>query len=275
MRFGAKSYQFILTYDIDIAYSFLEKGAMRSQGALLKALITGDKDFIETRKKVLTGKMPDPYDTFDYQFYLNNKYQVYPIYFFHLGDYGTNDKSIPWTSERLQNLIRDINNRYLTGLHPSFASNSKFKLLGLEIDRLNAITGKPTIRSRQHYIMLKFPDTYNILTSIGINDDYSMGYHNILGFRAGICTPFHFYDINREEQTSLRIHPFCAMDSTLHHQLNLTSETALEEVKQYVDEVRKVNGTFTFIAHNNLIGAQSEFAGWSNQFEELIKYAKE
>jgi hypothetical protein len=55
----------------------------------------------------------------------------------------------------------------------------------------------------------------------------------------------------------------------------LTSETALEEVKQYVDEVRKVNGTFTFIAHNNLIGAQSEFAGWSNQFEELIKYAKE
>ncbi|GDX47749.1 MAG: polysaccharide deacetylase family protein [Bacteroidetes bacterium] len=275
MRFGARSYQFILTYDIDIAYSFLEKGAMRSQGALLKALITGDKDFIETRKKVLTGKMPDPYDTFDYQFYLNNKYQVYPIYFFHLGDYGTNDKSIPWTSERLQNLIRDINNRYLTGLHPSFASNSKFKLLGLEIDRLNAITGKPTIRSRQHYIMLKFPDTYNILTSIGINDDYSMGYHNILGFRAGICTPFHFYDINREEQTSLRIHPFCAMDSTLHHQLNLTSETALEEVKQYVDEVRKVNGTFTFIAHNNLIGAQSEFAGWSTQFEELIKYAKE
>jgi hypothetical protein len=275
IRFGAKSYQFILTYDIDIAFSILEKGTLRSQGALLKAMITGDKAYIDMRKKVLSGKIPDPYDTFGYQFQLNEKYQVYPIYFFHLGDYGTYDKSIPWTSERLQNIIREINNRYLIGLHPSYSSNSKYKLLGLEIDRLNAITGKPTIRSRQHYIMLKFPDTYRILTDIGIREDYSMGYQNILGFRAGICSSFYFYDINREEQTSLRIHPFCAMDSTLHHQLSLSADSALEEVKQYVDEVRKVNGTFIFVAHNNLIGPQSEFKGWSARFEELIQYAKE
>lgn len=275
LRFGAKSYQFILTYDVDIAFSILEKGTLRSQGALIKALLTRDKNFIELRKKVLAGQVPDPYDTFEYQFSLNDKYQVYPIYFFHLGDYGTYDKSIPWTSERLQNLIRDINSRYLIGLHPSYASNTKYKLLGLEIDRLNAIVGKPTIRSRQHYIMLKFPDTYRLLADVGIREDYSMGYHNMPGFRAGICSPFLFYDIQREEQTALRIFPFCAMDSTLHHQMALSADSALEEVKQYVDEVRKVNGTFIFVAHNNLIGPNSEFVGWQSRFEELIKYAKE
>ncbi len=275
LRFGAKNYQFVLTYDIDIAYSILEKGTIRTKGAYLKALIKGDKEFMDMHKKVLAGKMQDPYDTFEYQFQLNNKHQVYPIYFFHLGDYGMYDKSIPWTSDRLQNLIREIHGRYLIGLHPSFASNAKPKLLGLEIDRLNAITGKPTIRSRQHYIMLKFPDTYRTLAEIGVREDYSMGYQSILGFRAGICSPYNFYDIEREESTALRVYPFCAMDSTLHHQLNLSADTALDEVKQYVDEVRKVNGMFIFIAHNNLIDTHSEFKGWQSRFEELIQYAKE
>ena len=102
-----------------------------------------------------------------------------------------------------------------------------------------------------------------------------MGYPNLLGFRAGICSPFYFYDLEREEQTSLRVFPFCAMDSTLHHQLNLKAEEALEEVKAMVDEVRSVNGTFIFVSHNNLVGRNSEFKGWKMQYEELIRYAKD
>ena len=68
---------------------------------------------------------------------------------------------------------------------------------------------------------------------------------------------------------------FCAMDSTMHHQLAITAETALLETKILIDEVRKVNGTFIFVAHNNLIGKDSEFKGFQESFEEIIQYAKE
>ena len=102
-----------------------------------------------------------------------------------------------------------------------------------------------------------------------------MGYPNNLGFRASICSPFQFYDIEREEPTGLKIYPFAAMDATLHHQIELKAEEAFEEVKPYVDEVRKMNGTFIFVAHNNLIAANSPFTDWRSYFEELIKYAKD
>jgi hypothetical protein len=273
--FSAKNYQFILTYDIDIAYSILDKGFVRDKGAMVKAMITGDKDYLKLRKKVLAGLESDPYDTFEEQYRLHEKYGVYPIYFFHVGDYGNVDKSNPWTSPRVQTLIRDISNKYLHGLHPSYASNEKYRLLEMEMDRLNSITGKPTVRSRQHYLKLLFPDTYRNLNQIGIQEDYTMGYQNLLGFRAGICSSFYAYDLEREEQTSLRVMPFCAMDSTLHFELALKAEPALEEVKAYVDEVRKVNGTFIFVAHNNLVGTDSPFKGWKECYDELIRYAKE
>jgi len=273
--FSAKSYQFILTYDIDVAYSILEKGFMRGKGAVVKAVLTGDQDFLKLRKKVLAGLEADPYDTFEEQFRVNEKFGVYPIYFFHVGDYGTVDKSNPWTSPRVQSLIKQISGKYLHGLHPSYASTTKYRTLEMEMDRLNSISGKPTVRSRQHYLVLTFPNTYRQLTEIGIQEDYTMGYHNLLGFRAGICTPFYFYDVEREEQTALRVFPFCAMDSALHHQMGLKAEQALDEVKAVVDEVRRVHGTFIFVAHNNLVGRDSEFKGWRPQFEELIRYAKE
>jgi hypothetical protein len=275
MAFPAKSYQFILTYDIDVAYAIIEKGFIRSKAIYVRALLTGDKSYIKLRDRVLSGSVPDPYDTYEDQFRLNEKYHVYPIYFFHVGDYGTIDKSNPWTSSKYQSLIRQISSKYPYGLHPSYISNSKYKTLELEIDRLNSITGKPTHRSRQHYIILAFPETYRNLSEIGILEDYSMGYPNYLGFRASICSPFQFYDIEREEPTGLKIYPFSCMDSTLHHEIELKADVALEEVKAYSDEVRKVNGTFTFVAHNNLIAASSPFKGWRNSFEELIKYVKD
>jgi hypothetical protein len=273
--FPAKTYHFILTYDIDIAYSFLDKGFMREKGALVKAVLTGDRDYLEMRKKVMAGTENDPYDTYEEQFRLHEKHRVYPIYFFHVGDYGTVDKSNPWTSTRMQTLIKTISGKYLHGLHPSYASNQKYRTLAMEMDRLNSITGKPTVRSRQHYLRLQFPDTYRKLNELGIQEDYTMGYPNLLGFRAGICSPFYFYDVERDEQTSLRVFPFCAMDSTLYHQMGLSAEAAVDEVKVIVDAVRRVQGTFIFVAHNNLIGHASEFKGWRHQYDELIRYAKE
>ncbi|HZF99791.1 MAG TPA: polysaccharide deacetylase family protein [Chitinophagales bacterium] len=273
--FHAKSYQFVLTYDVDIAYSILDKGFLRDTVAVSKALLQGDKNFLKLRKNVLAGLENDPYDTFEEQFRLHEKHRVYPIYFFHVGDHGAVDKSTPWTSPRVQALIKQISSKYLHGLHPSYASNEKYGTLEMEMDRLNSITGKATVRSRQHYLAMKFPETYRRLNEIGIQEDYTMGYQNLLGFRAGICSPFNFYDIERDEQTALRVFPFAAMDSTLHHQMGLKAEAALEEVKTIADEVRRVQGLFVFVAHNNLIGAASPFKGWRHSFDELIRYVKD
>ena len=273
--FPSKEYQFILTYDIDQAYKFSNLNWYRMYGGFLKATIKRDKDFIIQRKKVLSGSEQDPFNTFDFQFRLNNKYRIYPIYFFLMANYGSLDKNNVWNSYGMKQLIKNISDKYLIGIHPGFKSFDKPKNLEMEIARLNAVTGKQIVRSRQHFLRLKFPDTYRNLIEHGIEEDYTMGHPNILGFRAGIASPFYFFDLRRDETTSLRVFPFAAMDSTLHYYMKVTPESALDELKLLVDEVKKIQGTFIFIAHNDLIGKQSLWKGWQPFYEEFIQYAKE
>ncbi|NJO69236.1 MAG: hypothetical protein HC830_08110 [Bacteroidetes bacterium] len=62
-------------------------------------------------------------------------------------------------------------------------------------------------KSRQHFLRLKFPGTYHRLMQEGITDDYSMGFHDKPGFRAGIAMPYPFYDLVNEKETTLTVHP--------------------------------------------------------------------
>ena len=74
------------------------------------------------------------------------------------------------------------------------------QLLKLKFHVLQTILGKEVISSRFHYIRLLMPKSYKDLVSAGISEDYSMGYPDEPGFRAGIARPFFFYDV--EEDTA-------------------------------------------------------------------------
>ena len=94
-----------------------------------------------------------------------------------------------------------------------------------------------------------------------------MGYANRIGFRAGICTPFYFYDLKKEKATSLRIHPFQVMDVTLKDYMGLTPEESKEAIKKLMLEVKKVGGTFTALWHNETLGEDKRWKGFREVFE--------
>ena len=222
---------------------------------------------------MLFGNETDPYDTFNFQFSLHEKFQLKPIYFFLLGDDGKFDKNISWRNDELQKLIKKISEKIEIGIHSSFASNDQSEKVRTEIDRLSRITGKKIIRNRQHFLKLQFPSTYQTLYANGISEDYTMGYSSQIGFRAGIASPYRYYDLEKEEATGLVIYPFAVMDASLHYYLKLTPVEALEKCRQIVDEVKKVNGYLILLAHNDLISDEGPWIGWREKFEELIKYA--
>ena len=273
--FSSKEYQFILTYDIDQAYKFSELPWYRAYGGILKAIFRRDWNYLKERKRILAGEEKDPYDTFEDQYRISTKHRIYPIYFFLMANYSSMDKNNPWNSKQMRTTIKNIADKFLIGIHPSFKSFKNSVRIEAEIARLNSVSGKQIIRSRQHFLRLEFPYTYRNLIEQGIQEDYSLGNPNVIGFRASIASPFYFYDLKRDDTTSLRIFPFAAMDSTLYYYLKVTPESALEELKLITDEIKKVQGTFIFIAHNDLISKKSPWKGWNNCFEEFIEYAKE
>lgn len=273
LSFKTSSYQFQLTYDIDFAFNYRGKGILRNAGGYMKSLMKFDWKEMNSRSKVLFGNDPDPYDTFDYQFSLHERFNVKPIYFFLLGDYTRFDKNISWKNSGLRSLIRKIAEKYEVGIHASFASNDHHGLLKTEMSRLSKITGKNTIRNRQHFLKLTFPATYQNLLANGITEDYTMGLSSQAGFRAGIASPFYWYDLSEEKITSLRIFPFAVMDASLYYYLNIPAEEGLQKSKDIINQTKKVNGTFQFLAHNDLIAERGVWKNWRENFEELLACA--
>jgi hypothetical protein len=102
-----------------------------------------------------------------------------------------------------------------------------------------------------------------------------MGYASQAGFRAGICVPFSFYDLDMEVETPLFIHPFMIMDGTLADYLKLTPDEAFEYICRLTDEVKAVGGTFVSLWHNESLGGQGRWKGWPEVYEKMIQYGLE
>ncbi len=268
-----KPYHFISSIDIDNAYKYQEKGVMRSIGGYLKSIVQLDKHDLIDRTSVLMGKEKDPFDSYDYQLEIQKKYNLKVIYFFLLGDYGVNDKNHPSNNHGFQKLIKHLADYSIAGIHPSFGSNGNSKQVKIEMNRLANITHRDIFNSRQHFSMLKFPDTYFILQELGITDDYSMGYANFNGFRASYCLPFYWYDLDDELETNLKIHSYCLSETTLRYKDKATPTTVAELAKPLIDEVKKYNGELITIFHNDTMGTAQDWIDWRYVYEEIVKLA--
>ena len=272
IQFTPKPFKFIPTYDIDIAWSYLHKGVIRNAGGLIKSIFSGEFMDAKERIAVLINKKNDPFDIYEWLDKLHEKFNLSPIYFFLLsGQNKGYDKNINPGNKFFQQLIKQQSGKYAVGIHPSWQSGNDPKELQKEIELIKNITGKQIKKSRQHYIRMKLPTTYRYLIKCGISEDYSMGYGSINGFRASYCLPFKWFDVELNQANELIIFPFCFMEANSLFEQHYSAAQAIDELKEYFNEVRKVNGMFITIFHNHLITEQPQQVEWRNMYKEFIE----
>jgi hypothetical protein len=266
------TYKFTPTIDIDTAYAYKYKKTYHQVGALIKNTLNLDFKEIYQRIKVHLGQEIDPYDSYEKQLIIHERFNVKPIYFFLIGDRGPFDRNLQYTNIKQKQLIQKIQIDNTIGLHPSYASNTFPEKIKIEKRRLEEITGQEVTKSRQHYLKLELPVTYQRLIQENISEDYSMGYASKLGFRASICNPFYFYDLSKEEQTTLLIHPFFAMDTTLKKYLKTKSTDVIKKIKPLFDHVKHTGGEAIIIFHNESIGGKyKHWKRWGDIYEKVIQ----
>ncbi len=267
-------YSFVNSIDIDNAFAFLGKGVFRTLGGLLKNIAALNIEEVKARFRTLSGIQKDPFETFEWQLELQEKYKYSTIYFALFARLGQFDRSLSLHSPRLHRYIKSINDFCEVGIHPSYRSNTDAKIMEEELLGLERVLNIDVTRSRQHFLKLKFPETYRNLLKLEITDDYSMGFAAETGFRAGICTPFRFYDLEMEVETSLTVHPFPFMDGTFIYYKKTLPDVALKEIYSYIETYREYGGEFIPIWHNRIFSEKmQEWKGWNHVFEEMVKAA--
>lgn len=270
--FQSPNYQFQPTFDIDIAWAYQQRPLWRSVGANLRDLKARNWQQARQRWRTNRKQEPDVYDVFEE---LRSWHEQPLIYFFLLADYNEYDKNIDWQNPQLQQLIQRLNETAEIGIHPSYQSNKEHWRISLEINRLKQIIAQPILKSRQHFLKLHLPTTYQNLIINNILEDYSMGYADAIGFRASTAHSFLWFDLSSNEVSNLRIHPFQVMDVTLKSYLQLTPEKAKKEIEQLIKITQRFGGTFISLWHNSSFSVVGDWEDWKAVYQYLLALAQE
>jgi hypothetical protein len=273
LRTWPRQFSFFPTIDIDHAYAYRLRKLVRVLGGYGRAIMRGNWKQVVRRTQVLLGKAHDPYDTYAFLHEVHRLSGLSPLYFILLADYGGHDNNVTTDNREFQELLLDLDEKGTIGIHPSLSSNREYNLLEEELFGLSNLIGRDITMSRQHFLWLSFPRTYENLIRLGITDDYSMGYSTEPGFRASIADPFRFFDLEKNETMPLTIHPVSLMDVSLRDHYHLSRENAIKKCREVISTVRSVNGTFIPVWHNESLSESGRWKGWTWVYTEMLRFA--
>ncbi|MEZ4909852.1 MAG: polysaccharide deacetylase family protein [Saprospiraceae bacterium] len=268
-------YNFVSTVDVDQPWQYAHKGINNFLG-ILRDIISIKFREIGSRLNSILKPETDTFNQFDRIATIHKQYGIdKPIYFFLLGFRRNKlDRNHKPSNKKLIKLIQSLSVHHTIGLHPSYRSNKKTKFLQKEKAALEKILQVNAIYSRQHFILLDLPKTYRTLNEIGIKHDFSMGYPDCVGYRAGTGYNFFWYDLKNEQKTDLIIHPFTVMDVTLQKYMGLKPNEAIDFYYELVKTARQTGTPMTIIWHNNSLSDAGDWKGWDKVYSYLLKISK-
>lgn len=259
-------FHFQPTFDIDNTFAYAHKNTIRTFFANCKDILYRRTERVMDRKMVRKGAKPDPYDTFDQISELAQHFPDTKVFWL-LGNYTKLDKNLSHLNLPQQDKIRQIAAHAEIGIHGSSLTQHSYQQFEVEIQRLEQIVGYRPNSNRQHFLLMNLPNTYQHLIRTGITHDYTMGYAEQTGFRAGTARTFKWFDLLKNEVTHLNIHPFVYMDGTLLEYLKFTPEAAKKRIEALYGEVKKYGGTFSFLWHNETISGYQHWAAYQEVFK--------
>jgi len=263
-----KSVRFTSVLDVTISHSFSHRGFFRSTMGILIDMAGFHFRRVGQRILVLSGIKKDPYDNFSDLIDIHRKNRVNSIFFFQYARYSRYDKNISTENNRFKHLIKSVADYSTVSLAASYSSLSNLDLLKMEKENLSGVINRPVNYSRLRYNRVDIPETYRNLVAAEFTDDYTMGYTHEMGFKAGTCTSFYFYDLMLEVQQPIKVHPFAVHDYALLKYE--TEEAVFEAIDALYEQVKMVNGHFITVFSNELLGTDQKL-NWLRLYSKIVE----
>lgn len=166
-------------------------------------------------------------------------------------------------------------NQQRIGLHPGYDTDSDQQELEQQLKTLQTRFPKTELILRQHFLKYDVKKTPEIHESLGIKEDYTLGFAEQYGFRNSIASPFHLYDFNKKRAFTVLQYPLYFMDGTLIKYLKKNDweakQVVIVEVKKLL---RNFNCSFSVLFHNTAF-TQLKKGGFDRMYQEIIQLYKD
>ncbi|NDV43716.1 polysaccharide deacetylase family protein [Flagellimonas sediminis] len=263
-----RTYNFTSIINVTTSHAFKMRGVARTLGGLFLDLGNFKFGYVWDRISVLLGLKKDPYDNFYELVEIHKKFPIKTMFFFQFAKHSAHDKNVSPNNNKFRYLIKSIADYSIVSLSTSFLSSTDKNVLKEEKKQLANLVHRPINYSRLRYNRVNVPAAYRNLVETEFTDDFSMGYTHEIGFRAGTCTPFHFYDINMEVRQPLKVHPFALHDYALVSFKNPSE--VFEKMDRVYRTVKQVNGDFVMVFSNELLGGKHRM-DWMELYQSFLK----
>ncbi|WP_317168442.1 polysaccharide deacetylase family protein [Costertonia aggregata] len=262
-----RTYNYLSVIDVTSSHCFAQRGFVRSIAGFLLDLGSFKLRRVGQRISVWLNPKKDPYDNFSTLIETHKQKNVKSMFFFQFATYSTYDKNVSTNNNKFRFLIKSVADYSIVSLCASYSSFDDIHLLKQEKKNLANVINRPVNYSRMRYNRVDVPETYRNLINAEFTDDYTMGYTHEIGFRAGTCTCFYFYDLHLELQQPIRIHPFAVHDYALVNAKK--SDEIIRKLDALQHSIKKVQGEFITIFSNELLGGSSRI-DWKDLYVQIL-----
>ena len=157
----------------------------------------------------------------------------------------TSNYNLGKISAELTKLVAD---GWEVGLHGEFGTHDSTEKMEDDISRFKKALGFNPVGVREHFLRFDFENTWRLASKAGFAYDTTVGARETLGFRIGLCTPFHPPGEDWAPMKLLEL-PLVLMDTTLWGYLKLGEEDGLARTRGLISLVRATGGLFTLLWH--------------------------
>lgn len=273
MSHPQRRYRHIVTMDADNGLRYLGRPWWRQLAAYVRDATGADRAAARERLQVLRGEVADPFDIYADFMDRCTTHADRGIVFFLMKGNGAHDHASSCHHPLLRERMRSVAIRTEAGIHPSYDSIALPGLALKERRQLESIIGKPITASRQHFLRRRLPGTLRDLEREGIIEEHSTGFSDMVGFAAGTCTPFPWYDLQQECATGMVLVPFAAMDSAMHDRSHWHAEACEAAFRAVIERVRAVSGTLVTVWHDRFLSGVGSWSHWPGIFERTLQAA--
>jgi hypothetical protein len=259
--------QCIPLVEVASAYKYKHKSFLRNTAQFLISLGNFEIWSIVEQTIVLLGLWKDPWNNFNAFFSLFKNTQVKPRFFFLFSKITFYDQGISIFNDTFHSLIKSVADYHKVSLLVSTEARQKAKVFKSELERFESIIHRNTKFLRFNRGVTTVFDTYRNVLGMEQAEDFSLGYHDKIGYRASTAVPFRFYDLGNEIETSLVLYAVVATEEALR---SLDANTAFKKLEDLKEQIPTSTGVHVFSVTNAIFSPHNKNTLWKEAYTNYI-----
>ena len=264
-NFPSRDYNVHHLVEASRPFEFANRGFLRNFIGFSNDLVKLRLRRVFKRTRVLLRLRKDPFNNFTWIVNSSKKEGSKLSVFFLLGEGVSFREDLNTKRKRYKQLVKFVGDYTKLGLLFSYHSLDDHERLKEEKKQMEELSHRSLSHSMNDQFMVSLPNHYRNLLELEVACDCTMVYDTHLGFRAGTCTPFLFYDLDYEIKTPLIIQPIAGTTTALKEASSSSIEMGINELKE---NVKSVHGVFSFVFSNKDFTSTKKNKIWKYIFSE-------